>query len=90
MKKAYSILVLLIFATALHAQSDVYFASTPSLNPDGSEIIFSYDSDLWKVTTNGGTATRITAMDGNESYPRVSPDGKWIAFSSEQYGNTDI
>ncbi|WP_323755424.1 S41 family peptidase [Roseivirga sp.] len=90
MKKAYSILALLIFATTLHAQSDVYFASTPSLNPDGSEIIFSYDSDLWIVATNGGTATRITAMDGNESYPRVSPDGKWIAFSSEQYGNTDI
>ena len=90
MKKTYSILALLIFATSLHAQSDVYFASTPSLNPDGSEIIFAYEGDLWKVATAGGTASRITAMDGNESYPRVSPDGKWIAFSSEQYGNNDI
>lgn len=72
------------------AQNDVYFASTPSLNPDGTEIIFTYDGDLWKVPTNGGTATRLTAMAGQESYPRVSPDGKWIAFSSAQYGNTDV
>jgi tricorn protease len=72
------------------AQNDVYFASTPSLNPNGSEIIFSYDGDLWKIATNGGTAMRITGMDGVENYPRVSPDGKWIAFSSSQYGNSDV
>ena len=74
----------------LHAQSDVYFATTPALNPEGTEIIFSYDGDLWKVAATGGTATRLTAMAGDETYPRVSPDGQWIAFSSAQYGNTDI
>ena len=29
-------------------------------------------------------------MAGDETYPGVSPDGQWIAFSSAQYGNTDI
>lgn len=72
------------------AQEDVYFISTPSLNPDGTEVIFAYDGDLWKVASAGGTATRITAMAGNETYPRVSPDGQWIAFSSSQYGNSDV
>lgn len=89
MKKV-SILLLALLALPVFAQSDVYFASTPALNPDGSEVIFAYDGDLWKVSSAGGTATRITAMDGEESYPRVSPDGNWIAFSSAQYGNTDI
>lgn len=89
MKKV-SIFLLALLSLQAFAQSDVYFASTPSLNPDGSEVIFAYDGDLWKVPSAGGTATRITAMDGQESYPRVSPDGKWIAFSSAQYGNTDI
>ncbi len=73
-----------------YAQGDVYFASTPSLNADGSEIVFSYEGDLWKVAASGGTAMRLTAMDGNESFPRISPDGKWIAFSSSQYGNSDV
>lgn len=89
MKKV-SIFLLAIISLQALAQNDIYFASTPSLNPDGSEVIFAYDGDLWKVPSSGGTAMRITAMDGQESYPRVSPDGKWIAFSSAQYGNTDI
>lgn len=89
MKKV-SVFLLAFLSLQVFAQSDVYFASTPALNPDGSEVIFAYDGDLWKVASAGGTATRITAMDGQESYPRVSPDGKWIAFSSAQYGNTDI
>jgi len=29
-------------------------------------------------------------MQGYETSPRVSPDGKWIAFSGRQYGNTDV
>ena len=33
---------------------------------------------------------RLTAMDGVETRPSVSPDGQWIAFSSNQYGNQDL
>jgi tricorn protease len=84
------LVVLAVCSLQAIAQNEVYFASTPALNPNGSEVIFAYDGDLWKVAADGGAATRITAMDGEESYPRVSPDGKWIAFSSAQYGNTDI
>ena len=39
---------------------------------------------------NDGNATRLTAMQGYETSPRVSPDGKWIAFTGRQYGNGDI
>jgi len=37
-----------------------------------------------------GKATRLTAMQGYETSPRVSPDGKWIAFTGRQFGNADI
>jgi tricorn protease len=80
----------LILTLSVSAQQDVYFTSTPALTPDGSQIVFSYDSDLWKVSSSGGTATRLTGMDGVEEFPRISPDGQWIAFSSTQYGNADV
>ncbi|MEZ4901874.1 MAG: S41 family peptidase [Spirosomataceae bacterium] len=33
---------------------------------------------------------RLTAMQGSESNPRISPDGKWLAFSSTENGNADV
>ena len=88
----FSILIIIIFSifSSLNAAGDIYFLRTPGLSPDGSKVAFSYDSDLWIVSSEGGTAYRLTAMDGEELYPRFSPDGKWIAFSSTQGGNPDI
>lgn len=78
------------FVGTIMAQSSPYFASEPSLSPDGKNIYFVYDSDIWQVPFEGGEALRLVSMEGNESHPRVSPDGKWLAFSSEKYGNNDI
>ncbi|MEJ7556765.1 MAG: LpqB family beta-propeller domain-containing protein [Pedobacter sp.] len=76
--------------TATFAQNDPYFAAYPSLTPDDQTVIFSYEGDLWKVGAAGGSANRITAMAGDEINPKVSPDGKWLAFSSNQFGNYDV
>ncbi|RPD91688.1 PDZ domain-containing protein [Aureibaculum marinum] len=81
----------LIFTYHTNAQHNkTFFTHNPTLTPDAKHIIFSYDSDLWKVPTEGGTAERLTAMEGNESNPSVSPDGLWLAFSSNQFGNDDV
>ncbi|NBC66007.1 MAG: peptidase S41 [Bacteroidetes bacterium] len=83
--------ILTFFSTAVLAfQNEPHFTHHPSLTPDADTIIFSYETDLWKVPAEGGTATRLTAMDGIETRPSVSPDGRWIAFSSNQYGNYDL
>ena len=84
-------LALFCFILGINAQSqESFFTLQPTLTPNGETIIFSYQGDLWRVATNGGDAFRITAMDGNETSPSVSPDGKWLAFSSNQYGNNDV
>lgn len=70
--------------------SEPYFASYPTLTPDGQTLIFSYDGGLWKAPADGGASTRITAMEGISTNARVSPDGKWITFSNSQFGNFDI
>jgi len=82
---------ILAFASlAAHAQTSPTFISYPTLSPDGQTIVFSYAGDLWKVAANGGQALRLTAMRGDEIAPRISPDGQWLAFSANQFGNHDI
>jgi len=81
--KRLSLLLSFCFTTILlFSQSNTYFLSNPTLTPDGQTVIFAYEGDLWKANINDGNATRLTAMQGYETSPRVSPDGKWIAFIS--------
>ncbi len=90
MKKIVFTLLSAFAISQVSAQEKVYFTSTPSLGPDAKTVYFSYDGDIWSTDINGGNASRITALEGEEINPRVSPDGKWLAFSSNQYGNYDI
>ena len=89
-KLTLSILIGLI-SLNIFAQGDLaYFLTEPTLSPDAEKIVFVYENDLWQTDTKGGTAHRLTGMDGAESNPHFSPDGKWLAFSSKQNGNTDV
>lgn len=86
-------LFVLFFLTGLvkvFSQEQTYFASFPALSPDGKQVIFSYEGDLWKVAATGGVALRLTAMPGEETLAKVSPDGKWLAFTGNQFGNNDV
>src|SRR5580765_2881622 len=60
----------------------------PDLN--GNRIVFAAEGDLWLVRDTGGIARRLTTHPGTETFPRFSPDGKWIAFSGEYDGNQDV
>jgi tricorn protease len=62
-------------------------ARTPALSPDGKQLCFSYLGDLWTVPSAGGEARRLTVHEAHDAYPRWSPDGKWIAFSSNRDGD---
>ncbi|MCQ2147696.1 MAG: hypothetical protein MJZ16_09290 [Bacteroidales bacterium] len=68
----------------------IRFAYRPSLSPDAKQIYFSYDGDIFSVPVAGGLATSVINLGGNENNPLVSPDGKWLAFSSDIMGNNDI
>jgi tricorn protease len=53
-------------------------------------IVFASEGDLWKVPVIGGVAARLTAYEGEEKFPHLSPDGRLIAFTAQYEGNDDV
>ncbi len=55
-----------------------------------THVAFAYANNIWSVDRKGGVARRLTSFQGQTTNPRFSPDGRWIAFSAEYAGNTDV
>ena len=63
-----------------------------SWTPDGTEILFSAlrvddweyrwrESDVWAVKVADKSMRKLTDRKGPDTSPRVSPDGKWVAYT---------
>src|SRR5262249_34464693 len=60
----------------------------PAIHHD--KVVFTYAGDLWMVSSQGGTASRLTAHPGLEMFARFSPDGKWLAFTGQYDGDEQV
>src|SRR5438045_5874073 len=58
--------------------------------PNGQQIVFCYAGELYTVGKEGGIARRLTSGPGYSSFPRFSPDGSQLAFTSQYDGNTEV
>jgi tricorn protease len=95
-KKQFLVAALTAVFAGLTLQANASQAITPlwlrdvQVSPDGSQVLFCYKGDIYKVSANGGTAVQLTTQDSYECSPVWSADGEKIAFSSDRHGNLDV
>ena len=90
MKKIYRLLLLatLLLSSAAVSAREARLIRYPNYN--GGRVTFSYLGDIWVANEDGSNVQRLTVHKARDVYPRFSPDGKWIAFSSDRNGNLDV
>ncbi|MEP7129288.1 MAG: peptidase S41, partial [Chitinophagales bacterium] len=83
-------ILLLLASSAVYGinTTDTRLLSQPAVS--ANNIAFIYAEDLWIANADGSQPRRLTVDEGIESNPMFSPDGKWIAFSAQYDGNTDV
>jgi Tol biopolymer transport system component len=69
--------------------NDSAYEDQAAFSPDGKRIVFVSTraggrANLWILDIAAGKATPLTSGDGGDFRPSWSPDGQWIAFSSDR------
>ncbi len=87
MAKTIGMIIYLLLSVNLFAQDGAMMRYP---NANSQYIVFSSAGDIYVSSINGGIARKLTSSPGTEEFPRISPDGKFIAFTAEYDGNYDI
>jgi len=75
-------------AATLAQARPVLFARTPHVSQ--GKLVFSHHGDIWIAGADGANPRRLTANLARNTFPRLSPDGAWVAFTSNRVGNDDV
>src|SRR5688500_3981805 len=81
--------LLITSGAAAQSPEAIKFARFPHVAHDGT-IAFTYQDDIWVANPDGSNPRRLTAHVARDVGPRFSPNGQWIAFTSNRMGNNDV
>lgn len=69
----------------------------PSFDPEGKKVVFADFSEegtenleIYTIDIDGANLSRLTDNPARDYFPKYSPDGKTIVFSSERDGNVQL
>ena len=78
-------------ATRLTAEGPAYFHGW---SPDGRTLTYcgglNGNFDVYTISVDGGSPTRLTTAAGKDDGPEYSPDGQYIYFNSDRSGSMQI
>jgi imidazolonepropionase-like amidohydrolase/Tol biopolymer transport system component len=60
------------------------------ISPDGKDILFDLLGDLYVIPAAGGEAKALTSGVAWDMQARYSPNGRWIAFTSDRGGGDNL
>ncbi len=67
------------------------FIQDGDVSKTGKRAVFSARGDIWTVPAENGSPVNMTRTDGvAERDPAWSPDGKWIAYFSDESGEYEL
>ena len=81
-------LTLMVGLAGLAQARDAKLVRYPDIH--GDMIVFAHMGDIWTAGVDGSKVNRLTVNKARDAYPKFSPDGGTIAFSSDREGNMDI
>jgi len=66
-----------------------------SWSPDGKLLAFAQASpvtgwDLWVLDVETGRTTPVLQTPAQERHPMISPDGRWLAYASDETGRSEV
>jgi serine/threonine-protein kinase len=76
----------------LASERNGFFEAVPT--PDGKAIVYQADTSVadigYRLLAGDTSLKPIAATSATEDEPRVAPDGRWIAFTTDESGTTQV
>jgi len=80
--------------TARRITTSAHHQTPGSISADGTVAFTEFDpatgADIWSVPIGGGTPRALVRTPFDEASPAVSPDGRWLAYQSNESNRWEV